>query len=533
MNLSHNNTQDFKLDDIVFATKGRTKYNTNEKFVSNYLDEVKPWYKLDIKKITNIEFYSKPLIEYIEKIWQLSKIYLSRRNINQSLKSDNVQLHKIKRFAKVMYTEGDFIAAFYQMNGLHGEMGLEYTRSQLKISLNETGELPISSMPGMRIYSQAVHRGFWKDYGINRYYDLITSTFESSLLGNYILNEQLRNYDFVREYIMKYYKKNGRPPRYEDEKMGTIHLNCKFGYYEGISTFDELIREIFGSSNKSYYNIDPPLSYENATSLMMKFFDHNGRQPTTNDKEMLPIIRSIRHGEYKQQDVESYNALILKVFRISNKSFYSHKIYNGQEGLEQAQKEALDQFETTDIIPRWDDPKISKIYKAIYRGEWRSLGVSTWKYFIELTFNVTLENKYLGYNGLNTAINETKIFQEKNKRLPKWDDPEMSSIYYNIHNKTWEEFGILTFTDFIKHIFGKSNQGGAKKPLPIHIKNFIISEIKDGLNKKQTKGETQLRVMGNLREKNYKIHRSTFHNYYKKTLDIFHEKNNKDNSKSL
>ncbi|MHA1360285.1 MAG: hypothetical protein ACTSRC_19360 [Candidatus Helarchaeota archaeon] len=111
-------------------------------------------------------------------------------------------------------------------------------------------------------------------------------------------------------------------------------------------------------------------------------------------------------------------------------------------------------------------------------------GISTWNDLLRFTFGEINreQNKYVGKEGLERAINELKEFKTKNNRLPKKKDKEMNGIVDAIRRYQWLAFGIKTWNDLLVFVFNKVNKNwnGNNQMNPTYIPRIqiAINELK-------------------------------------------------------
>jgi len=137
--------------------------------------------------------------------------------------------------------------------------------------------------------------------------------------------------------------------------------------------------------------------------------------------------------------------------------------WKGQLGLETAQSQLKLFFTKNKKIPNTstDRSMINIAYTIAKHKYWKEFGINSWKDLLIYTFGEEQLKKWKELEEqqiFDKAISELKKIYEKTNRLPLCTkDKEINWITSAIHFGKWKSFGISTWNDMLRHVFGEIN----------------------------------------------------------------------------
>jgi hypothetical protein len=158
----------------------------------------------------------------------------------------------------------------------------------------------------------------------------------------------------------------------------------------------------------------------------------------------------------------------------------------GKLGLELAASELKIYFHENQKLPICNDDSMIIIRNAILTYKyWSKFNVKCWNDMLEYAYGEELvkELKRLEeQEKFNKVISELEDFYNKNGRLPLYEDKELKWIAGSVSRGAWIIFGIKTWNDLLKYVFGIVN---LEHNLYKGIEGFnkAVKELKDFYNK--------------------------------------------------
>ncbi|MFW9996001.1 MAG: hypothetical protein ACFFD4_28430 [Candidatus Odinarchaeota archaeon] len=276
----------------------------------------------------------------------------------------------------------------HQFQVYKGEEGLKKAKEELKAFANrsETGRIPRANDKGMRKIRGAFERGYWEEFGVRTWNDLLKTTFNKVTRESAVYKGE----DGLRRAIEKvraFKKSNGKIPKNSDKGMGGIVGAIRRGEWIdfGIKNWNDFVLKAFGELRvqSQYIGIK---GLKNAQNKVLKFRKENGKIPRKRDVTS-GIYAAIKRGEWAKQGIHSWIDFIKATFgQTRNPSRKQKGYYNGEEGLKRALIEIRALKDTIGRVPSKNSKGMGSIYLAISRGEYRKFGISSWNDFIDVAF---------------------------------------------------------------------------------------------------------------------------------------------------
>jgi len=306
-------------------------------------------------------------------------------SIVYAIRKGEYKEHGIKSWNDLLFLIFGEINA--EPNKYFGQQGLENTIKILKHYKIKHGEKPTSKNKGMSGIMGAIHRGIWKEYGIESWNDLLRMTF-GEINFRKSKYEGMKGLEKVKLKLMEFKRVNGRKPTSKDNGMSGIIGAIKKGYWKEfeINSWNELLKHTFGEINveRNIYNSDEGLNV--AIKKLKDFYIKYKKMPISNTKGMNGIMGAIQKGFWKKDGINSWNNLLQLTFGEVNREKYKYK---GKSGFNRAIQELLNYKEETNKIPT---AKIGTIYNVVRRGEWKELGINSWSQLITYVFGEESKN---------------------------------------------------------------------------------------------------------------------------------------------
>ena len=356
--------------------------------------------------------------------------------------------------------------AIFNANGWYGEIGLEYASSRLltysNVHTDPTSSsivLPIATkFPS--IINNLYNRKNWHQFGVMTWNDLLRHTFGTVNI-DHAFSISAITFNFAKKELEDMHKKNSRLPRLSDSNLtNAIGKACIKGNFidKDITSWNELLRMIFGVVNNDYNKYSGDDGFQNARKFLLLFQNKIGRIPTLKDQGMDSFIRPIKNGKWEDKGIKTWNDLLIEVYGEINQ--LSRNTYHGLEGLEYAKQFLLEFERKSQRIPTVNDSGMQSIASVAYSGEWRFQNISSWNELVSYVFgknNSTIRRKYVGLKGLDEAAEFMRIFESNNNRLPRYKGDGMGSIVSAMHRGEWKEIGITKWNELLLTVFGRIN----------------------------------------------------------------------------
>lgn len=362
-----------------------------------------------------------------------------------------------------------------EFNTYDGIEGYKKAKEELLEYYEEKKKLPISNE--FDSITGAISRGTWNAMNINTWNDMLRDIFGRVNLD--LKNDYTDEVSFyrVQKSLKMFEKKHGRLPKSTDKEMSSIvsAVGRKMFEEQGILTWNDLIKHVFGKVNRKKHNLNGRKGLEKVIKTIKNYRKTYNKEPSTSEFDV--IYRTLKRGEWEELGLLTWDDLLNHIFGESKRE---KNRYKEREGLNRA-IEKLKRFKKIHKkMPTSVDKEIPEIYNTIQSGEWKRFGITTWNDLLMHVFGKVYydKNKHQGKQGLDNAIESLKMFKEKNKRIPKIRDKGMTTISNAISRSMWKEFGIFTWNDLLDKVLGEINKDinkySGKNGLEI-----AIQELKD------------------------------------------------------
>ncbi|MHA1148415.1 MAG: hypothetical protein ACTSR8_09230 [Promethearchaeota archaeon] len=342
-----------------------------------------------------------------------------------------------------------------EFNIYEGIEGYKKAKEELLDFFDDKKKLPTAS--DFESITGVISRGTWKKMNINTWNDMLRDTFgrvNLELKNDYTDEE---SFERVQNLLKVLKKKNGRLPKSTDNGMSSIVNAIRRRMFEeyGILTWNDLIKHVFGKVNRKKYDLNGRKGLEKVIKVIKEYKKNYNKEPSTSEFDV--IYRTLKRGEWKELGLLTWDDLLNHIFEENNRD---KNKYKGREGLNRAIEELKGFKEKYKKIPTSVDKGIPVIYNIIQSGEWNCFGINSWNDLLMHVFDEIYydKNKHQGKQGLDKAIETLKVFEKKNKRIPKLRDEGMTTISSAISRGMWKEFGIFTWNDLLDKVFGKINK---------------------------------------------------------------------------
>jgi len=405
-------------------------------------------------KLEHSEQYGPVFLNEFKRRFEAAVAYLLGSQISEVAKEYKLSMLSIKRFGRDLIIGKTLEEIIRNQLGYKGNAGLEFAIGQLRIFYKRNNKIPTSKDEGVGGIPSAGYDGRWAEFGVESWNDLLKMAFGEIARAKFVGIDGLVQ---AMNDLQEFERENGRIPSSNDTGLGGIQSAISRGEWTlfGIKTWNDLLKSTFGRVNLErgkYYGIE---GLTRAINELRDFKNQNHRLPIAIDKGMNTILRTIRDGEWSAFGITKWNQLLKESFGEVNHNFNK---YTGREGLETAINELKEFKKQNNRIPVILDEGMRGISAACYHHQWVLFGIETWNDLLKLTFGeINRENKYVGVEGLNRAINELWELRIELNRIPVLQDDGMAGIVDTICRGEWSTFGIETWNDLLRTIFGEIN----------------------------------------------------------------------------
>jgi len=346
---------------------------------------------------------------------------------------------------------------YYEKNKHQGKRGLENAIQKLKDFEKNHKRIPKLRDEGMRTISSAITRGMWRDFGINTWNDLLNRVFGE-------INKDINKYSGAKGYelavqeLKEFKKKYNKLPTSRSKGITSIYTVIRRGEWKkfGITSWNDLLYLVFEEFHFEINKYKGKKGLEKAKSEMLAFYKKNDKKPTSRIGGFNRIYKFIQKGEWTEFGISTWNDLLMHIFGEIN--IETNK-YIGNKGLNRAIRE-LGEFEKKfGKKPILKNKGMRGICSAIRRGKWKEFGIITWNDLLKRTFGeINKErNKYIGSEGLDRAVKELREFKKRHGKKPSSISKGIYTIYNTARYGKWTEFGINTWNDLLRSVFGEVN----------------------------------------------------------------------------
>lgn len=324
--------------------------------------------------------------------------------------------------------------------------------AELKKFKEEAKRLPKYDNKKLKWIASSVSRGIWKKFGINVWNDLMKHTFGEINLEHNVY-EGIEGFNKAKKELLAYYDKHKKLPTTNDFELIVRSIYRGVWQEYNINSWNDILRKLFGKVNLNLQNdYTDEFSLARVKKELRSFEKSKGRLPKSNDDEMTSIASAVGRGMFKEQGIMTWNDLLYSTFGSINREINQ---YQGKEGLKKAVEELKDFKNNYDKEPATGEMEV--IYRTAKRGEWDTFGIMAWNDLLDYAYKKSNreKNKYKGSEGLERAKQKLKKFKKKFKKIPTSVDKGISTIYNIIQKGEWKIYGIHTWNDLLRSVFGK------------------------------------------------------------------------------
>jgi hypothetical protein len=216
----------------------------NIKDFEGYREGIDLWSDSRMWKVKHEELYSK---WFLKEIARIKHILIEFMKEGYSRKHEHNFNHFFLRNLAYWFAEKEnIINALLKANGWRGKIGFEIAKGKLKIYHLKSKRLPRKI--DMRSISGAIEKGFWKEYGIFSWNDILQSVFGQVnfvYLRDIYLGEE--GLDSAIKILLDFKDKNNRLPKATDIEMKGIVNAIYRGIWSsfGITSWNVLLHHVF------------------------------------------------------------------------------------------------------------------------------------------------------------------------------------------------------------------------------------------------------------------------------------------------
>jgi hypothetical protein len=296
-----------------------------------------------------------------------------------------------------------------------GLSGLQRAKKHLQKQYKINGKIPLSYDAGCKLIANAVRRNTWAEFGITTWGDLIFETF-GLVKGQMYLWKGGSGFNRAISWIKDYVNEHGILPSgknsdHYDSIRRVVNSKCWIKY--GINTIDDLTLKACGMIAEKKRDWSGISGLEKAKNELKKYYRDHQKLPIV--AKFQNILWAISYGYWKEQNIQSWNDLLMGTFGKINQA---HGNWIGQKGLERARKELKEYYNIHQKLP--SKGHFSNIGRAIRNGYWKEQNIESWNDLLRDTFGRINRNHdtWEGNAELNHAKKFLRRFNKKNKKYP-------------------------------------------------------------------------------------------------------------------
>ena len=211
-----------------------------------------------------------------------------------------------------------------------GKDGLNSAISELQEFKNKNKRMPVLKDKSTNLIIRgivlAISKGFWLEWGVRTWNDLILIAFEDSNKKSPKYNG-LEGLNIAIAELKDFYENNNRMPvcsdKLKDQFINRIinSIRKKLWVDFGVKTWNQLLLKVFGKVNlKSSKEISNDERLNLSIVKLKDFHEKNKRLPVCKDKGMSKILYHISKGTLSEFGINNWNDLLIKVFGKINHS---------------------------------------------------------------------------------------------------------------------------------------------------------------------------------------------------------------------
>jgi len=227
-------------------------------------------------KLNYPQFYSKKLLNILERYLNAMKSYLAGHPIKNVVAENQTSILIIKRLVRDVFLDKSMEHILRSLIGNKGKLGLKLAAAELKSFYFENKKLPKTKEEGMiTIRNSLLTDKNWKKFGIISWGDLLLYTFgEVKLKEIEELEDQKKFIKAIME--LKAFKKySKRLPKYDDKKLKWIASSVSRGIWKkfGIDVWNDLMKYTFGEVNLEHNVYEGIEGFNKAKKELLEFYE--------------------------------------------------------------------------------------------------------------------------------------------------------------------------------------------------------------------------------------------------------------------
>ncbi|OLS19707.1 MAG: hypothetical protein HeimC2_40130 [Candidatus Heimdallarchaeota archaeon LC_2] len=195
-----------------------------------------------------------------------------------------------------------------------GKNGLDNAINEFKEYYEINKKYPTSrDMPSI---STSCMNGYWKQFGIESWNDLLLKVFDDTNIEKGIYHG-LEGFKKSKVKLVEYYEKTGKIPSSTIKELSSIVSVIKRGIYSkyGIDKWNDMLELLFRTTNhvvQKYVGLD---GLRLAKHEINNYYSINNKIPTSRNKGMRSIVFAAQSGRYWVDfEINSWNELLISIF---------------------------------------------------------------------------------------------------------------------------------------------------------------------------------------------------------------------------
>ena len=340
----------------------------------------------------------------------------------------------------------DIQKALFYANNWRGLIGLELAKIKIILFQKNHKRLPLTTDEEISGVVGGIWRGTWKKFGINLWNDILIYTFGEEKLKEWEELKRKQKFDQTVVKMQKFIQKHQRLPKSKDEAFIKIHRRISSGFWSkyGINKWNDMLLNVFGEVNFDFGKHHRPNAFNSAIGELQEYYKKERKLPIQED--FYGILGVIRSGHWREKRIHTWNDLLLQVFGEVHKNEWD---YSDKDIFKKVQKKLIEFKEKHGRMPKIKNKGMFKINHIIKKGLLKGKEINTWSELLIATFNKANREryKYIGYKGLQKAIEELRDFYERRGKVATTLDK--GGIYGALRRGEWIDYQIEKWEDLI------------------------------------------------------------------------------------
>jgi hypothetical protein len=300
----------------------------------------------------------------------------SLTSIYHCSKTGAFKKHGIKTWKELLHE----VLKGYQLielerNTIQGKAGLDRACKHLQKTFDDMGRIPQVLDPGIKLIKHAIYRGAWIEFGIKTWPDLLRYVFGLDKIPyrrwkglDGLKRAQKLLGETAQQKFPDFPTKSDIPYNFSN----VIRNNYWVEF--GINNVDDLIKSVWGNNFTPKTVWHGECGFLEAQNQLKAFYSKNHRLPTC--KNFPVISQNCFLKFWVKFEITSWNDLLLKLFGKAN---HIHKKWQGQAGLNLAQKLVLEYYRDHKKWPTTSIRQFRNICATISKQKWIQFGIKSWK----------------------------------------------------------------------------------------------------------------------------------------------------------